>query len=78
MLNEPGPDPLASLNAFLAKGLKVKGDMAPAAWDVFGALFRPENQVLYQRIVIAWEALFRPALTEIIPSWRQGKSLSHF
>lgn len=66
VLNEPGLDPLARLNAFLAKGLKVKGGMAPAAWAVFGALFRPENQVLYQRIVIAWEALFRPALTEII------------
>jgi AcrR family transcriptional regulator len=69
VLNKPGLEPLARLNAFLAKGLKVKGDMAPAAWAVFGALFRPENQHLYQRIVIASEALFRPALTDII---RQG------
>jgi TetR/AcrR family transcriptional regulator, cholesterol catabolism regulator len=33
---------------------------------VFGALFRPENQGLYQRVVAASELLFRPILTGII------------
>jgi AcrR family transcriptional regulator len=66
VLSKPGLDPLKRLNAFLAKSMKVKSDMAPTAWAVFSALFRPENQLLYQRIASASEDLFRPALTEII------------
>ena len=78
VLDAPGLDPLARLNAFLTKALRVKTDMAPAAWAVFGALFRPENQVLYQRIVIAWEALFRPALTKIIAQGVKEKVFQTF
>jgi AcrR family transcriptional regulator len=59
-------NPLERLNAFLAKGTRIKTELAPGAWAVFGALFRPENQFLYQRIVAASELLFRPVLTEII------------
>jgi hypothetical protein len=57
---------LERLNAFLAKGTRIKTELAPGAWAVFGALFRPENQSLYQRFVAASELLFRPVLTEII------------
>jgi len=66
VLNAPDLDPLQRLNAFLGRALRIKTDMAPAAWIVFGALFRPENQLLYQRIVIASETLFRPMLTKMI------------
>jgi AcrR family transcriptional regulator len=66
VLNAPDLDPVQRLNGFLGKALRIKTDMAPAAWIVFGALFRPENQLLYQRIVIASEALFRPVLTKMI------------
>lgn len=59
-------NPLERLNAFLAKGTRIKTELAPGAWAVFGALFRPENQLLYQRIIAASELRFRPVLTEII------------
>ena len=62
-------NPLERLNAFLAKGTRIKTELAPDAWAVFGALFRPENQGLYQRVVAASELLFKPVLTDII---RQG------
>ena len=59
-------NPLERLNAFLAKGTRIKTKLAPGAWAVFGAFFRPENQGLYQRVVAASELLFRPILTDII------------
>jgi hypothetical protein len=59
-------NPLQRLNAFLAKGTRIKTELAPGAWAVFGALFRPENHGLYQRVVAASELLFRPILTDII------------
>ncbi|MBV9874886.1 MAG: TetR/AcrR family transcriptional regulator [Verrucomicrobia bacterium] len=66
VLNDPALNPLQRLNAFLAKGTRIKTELAPAAWAVFGALFRPENLGLYQRVVTASEQLFRPILTDII------------
>jgi hypothetical protein len=57
---------LQRLNAFLAKGTRIKTELAPGAWAVFGALFRPENQVLYQRVIAASELLFKPILADII------------
>jgi len=59
-------NPLERLNSFLAKGTRIKTELAPGAWAVFGALFRPENQLLYQRIAAASELMFRPVVTEII------------
>jgi AcrR family transcriptional regulator len=66
VLNDRKLNPLQRLNAFLAKGTRIKTELAPGAWAVFGALFRPENQGLYQRVVTASELLFRPILTGII------------
>jgi AcrR family transcriptional regulator len=66
VLKNPALNPLERLNAFLAKGTRIKTELAPEAWAVFGALFRPENQLLYQRIIAALELLFRPVLTGII------------
>jgi AcrR family transcriptional regulator len=78
VLTAPRLDPLARLNAFLIKGLRFKTERAPAAWAVFGALFRPENQLLYQRIVIASENLFRPALTKMIAEGVKAKVFQTF
>jgi AcrR family transcriptional regulator len=66
VLNDGKMNPLERLNAFLARGTRIKTELAPGAWAVFGALFRPENQGLYQRVVAASEVLFRPILTGII------------
>jgi AcrR family transcriptional regulator len=66
VLMDPTLNPLQRLNAFLAKGTRIKTELAPGAWAVFGALFRPENHGLYQRVVAASELLFRPILTNII------------
>ena len=66
VLNDQALNPLQRLNAFLAKGTRIKTELAPGAWTVFGALFRPENQGLYQRVVAASEPLFRPILTDIV------------
>jgi AcrR family transcriptional regulator len=69
VLNDRTLNPLERLNAFLTKGTRIKTQLAPGVWRVFGALFRPENHGLYQRVVAASELLFRPILTDII---RQG------
>jgi len=66
VVNEPGLDPLARLNALLTASRQFKLDMADQGWAIFAALFRPENQILYQRIAAAWEARFRPVLTKLI------------
>src|SRR6516165_9677451 len=66
VLKDRALNPLERLNAFLAKGTRIKTELAPGAWAVFGALFGPENQGLYQRVVAASELLFRPILTDII------------
>lgn len=66
VLDEPGLDPLARLNAFLSEASTFKTNMAPVAVAAVRDIFRPENRALYQRVVAAWEALFRPALTRII------------
>ena len=66
VLKDQALNPLERLNAFLAKGTRIKTELPPGAWAVFGALFRPENLGLYQRVVAASELLFRPILTDII------------
>ena len=66
VLNDRALNPLQRLNAFLTKGTRIKTELAPGAWAVFGALFRPENLGLYQRVVTASELLFRPILIDII------------
>jgi len=66
VLKDRNLNPLERLNAFLARGTRIKTELPPGVWAVFGALFRPENQVLFRRVVAASESLCRPVLTEII------------
>jgi AcrR family transcriptional regulator len=62
----PDVDPVSRLNALLAASRQFKLDMAAESWRVFAALFRPENESLYQRIAAAWETRFTPMLTDLI------------
>src|SRR5260370_29156105 len=54
VLKDRSLNPLERLNAFLARGTRLKTELAPGVWAVFGALFRPENQVLFQRVIAAF------------------------
>jgi len=78
ILNQPGLDSLARLNAFLSEASRIKADMAPTSLTVFRDLFRPENRSLYRQIAAAWEDLFRPALTTIISTGVKEKIFDTF
>lgn len=54
------------LNAFLERGWQNKIETARSAWALFGIMYRPENQLLFQRITAAIAASFVPTLTAII------------
>jgi AcrR family transcriptional regulator len=69
VLDDPGLDALARLNAFLARSRQNKVENATAAWALFEPLFRPENLVLFYRINAALGAMFSPILTGMV---RQG------
>ena len=66
VLDAPGLDALARLNAFMAKSRQKKIENAATQWTLFEVLFRPENVVLFHRINVAAWALFAPVLTKIV------------
>lgn len=66
VLDAPGLDALARLNAFLGRSWKKKIDSVETSWALFGTLYRPENFVLFHRINAMAGALFAPLLTTII------------
>ncbi|MGO4714853.1 TetR/AcrR family transcriptional regulator [Bradyrhizobium sp. 2TAF24] len=66
VLDAPGLDALARLNALMARLRQNKVEHAVTEWALFETLFRPENQVLFHRINVAAGALFHPLLTTII------------
>ena len=78
VLNEPGLDSLARLNAFLSEASRIKADMASTSLAVFRDLFRRENRSLYRQIAAAWEDLFRPALTTILRTGVKEKVFDTF
>jgi AcrR family transcriptional regulator len=71
VLDDPGLDALARLNAFLARSRQMKLEDAPKLRAAFDVVFRPENIVLYHRVNAASIAVMLPVLTRIIA---QGKS----
>lgn len=75
VLEDPGLDALARLNAFLAKGRQNKLAMIATAWALFESLYREDNLILFHRINAAVGALFAPILTELI---RQGVKEGQF
>jgi AcrR family transcriptional regulator len=66
VLDKPGLDALARLNAFMAWSRQNKIDNAATNWALFEVLFRPENVILFHRINEAAWALFAPVLTKIV------------
>jgi AcrR family transcriptional regulator len=66
VLDKPGLDALARLNAFMAGSRQNKIDNAATNWALFEVLFRPENVILFHRINEAAWALFAPVLTKIV------------
>lgn len=78
VIDAPDLDPLSRLNALLATSRQFKLEMADQAWRVFAALFSPKNALLYQRIAAAWEARFRPVLTNLIAAGVKQKVFDTF
>jgi AcrR family transcriptional regulator len=66
VLDDPGLDALARLNAFLARSWRKKIETANTSWALFETLYRPDNFVLFHRINAAAGALFAPLLVKII------------
>jgi AcrR family transcriptional regulator len=66
ILEDPSLDALSRLNAFLARSRQLRRETAPMVRPMFGALFRPENIVLYHRINAAVMGLMTPVLARII------------
>jgi AcrR family transcriptional regulator len=75
VLDAPGLDPLARLNALLTKIRQNKKENARQAWAIFEVLLRPENFLLYHRINLASHARFAPILTDLI---KQGVAEGQF
>lgn len=57
---------LERLNAFLAQERQWKVEHAPELRQVFAAVFRPENLLLYHRLVTASGGVIGPVLTSLI------------
>src|SRR6202034_1075721 len=67
---EPRRDALASLNLMLAVGREWKLEYMRELRAMFTTLLKPENAMLYQRIVAAVFAVLTPALAAIIERGR--------
>jgi AcrR family transcriptional regulator len=70
VLEKPGLDGLARLNAFFARGRKVKKQDADSLAATFQPLLDPEHTLLYHRIYAAMVSVMAPVLAGII---EQGK-----
>jgi AcrR family transcriptional regulator len=70
ILEDESLDALTRLNRFMARGGEWKREAAPMLGAIYASVFKPENAVLYQRMVNAAIVAITPALTRII---EQGK-----
>src|SRR5215472_6483643 len=70
ILEDEKLDALTRLNRFMARGGEWKREAAPMLGAIYASVFKPENAVLYQRMVNAAIVAITPALTGII---EQGK-----
>ena len=70
ILEDESLDALTRLNRFMARGGEWKREAAPMLGAIYASVFKPENAVLYQRMVNAAIVAITPALTGII---EQGK-----
>jgi AcrR family transcriptional regulator len=70
VLGTPGLDGLARLNAFFARGRKIKAKDASSLAATFHPLLNSENTLLYHRVHAAMVSVVAPVLARII---EQGK-----
>jgi len=70
ILEDESLDALTRLNRFMARGGQWKREAAPMLGAIYASVFKPENAVLYQRMVQSAIAAITPVLTRII---EQGK-----
>lgn len=75
ILEDETLDALTRLNQFFARNAQWKREKAPALGLAYAAVFRPENAVLYQRMVNVAVKAVKPVLTRII---EQGTAAGAF
>lgn len=73
VLQTPGLDGLARLNAFFALGRTIKKQDAASLAATYAALFKPEHRLLYNRIYAAMSAVMAPVLAQIIEQGRRER-----
>jgi AcrR family transcriptional regulator len=66
ILEDETLDALTRLNRFFARGGQWKRETAPRLGVVYATVFKPENAVLYQRMVKAAVDAMTPVLTRIV------------
>lgn len=66
ILEDETLDALTCLNRFFARGGQWKRETAPRLSVVYATIFKPENAVLYQRMVKAAVTALTPVLTSIV------------
>lgn len=71
VLEEPGLDAVARINAVLLQSRQLKLEDAPAIRAAFDAIFKPENIVLYHRLNRAVSQVVLPLFVDIL---KQGKA----
>jgi len=66
VLEDPAMDALSRLNSFLARLRRLRMESAPVMRTAFGAVFQPENIVLYHRINAGVMGVMTPVLARIV------------
>lgn len=66
ILEDESLDALTRLNRFFARGDQWKRETAPMLSAVYAAIFKPENALLYHRMVNVAVAAVTPVLTRIV------------
>jgi len=66
ILEDESLDALTRLNRFFARGGQWKRETAPTLGAIYASVFKPENAVLYQRMVKAAVTAITPVLTRIV------------
>ncbi|WP_424630175.1 TetR/AcrR family transcriptional regulator [Bradyrhizobium sp. SYSU BS000235] len=66
VVEEEGVDPRTRLQNIMNRGAEFRLANVELTRSVFGALLRPESNMLYQGVVEAWSARMRPVVTAVI------------
>lgn len=66
LLEDPTLNAYERLTLYLERARRTKLELAPAVWATFAPIFRPENLLLFHRIVAAIRTVMTPVFTRII------------